>query len=278
MGRKKIKTLSLKKNILISKKNMKVLFPAAVLFSILSLVTAGAKSAKQAKAEKTAKAEKSAKSSKSAERAVTLWWVLFNKPSECAGNGCDMNDVMSNAGEGSNYPQVSIVHAAGGISDERGFLRMTSTIYKTKEPGLNLENNNRYVWGGPLVFNIGGSRGYCPAEGEETEVHLVVRDHGPVTGNKLDQITMFTDPSCAARDGSNLCLDIGYVAFQGDVLTKDIGHFPMFPPDCSTPQSEFGCSAEEEAIQLSAGMGNQVTFIRTGDAVQVVAEITLPKI
>ena len=168
--------------------------------------------------------------------------------------------------------------AAGGISDERGFLRMTSTIYKTKEPGLNLENNNRYVWGGPLVFNIGGSRGYCPAEGEETEVHLVVRDHGPVTGNKLDQITMFTDPSCAAREGSNLCLDIGYVAFQGDVLTKDIGHFPMFPPDCSTPQSEFGCSAEEEAIQLSAGMGNQVTFIRTGDAVQVVAEITLPKI
>jgi len=276
---KKIKTSPYKKNIIISKKNMKVLFPAAVLFSILSLVTAGAKSAKQAKAEKTAKAEKSAKSSKSAERAVTLWWVLFNKPSECAGNGCDMNDVMSNAGEGSNYPQVSIVHAAGGISDERGFLRMTSTIYKTKEPGLNLENNNRYVWGGPLVFNIGGSRGYCPAEGEETEVHLVVRDHGPVTGNKLDQITMFTDPSCAARGGSNLCLDIGYVAIQGEgnVLTKDIGHFPMFPPDCST-QPEIGCSAEEEAIQLSAGMGNQVTFIRTGDAVQVVAEITLPKI
>ena len=82
--KRKITRAQKNKNI-ISKKNMKVLFSAAVLFSILSLVTAGAKSAKQAKAEKTAKAEKSAKSSKSAERAVTMWWVLFNKPSECVG-------------------------------------------------------------------------------------------------------------------------------------------------------------------------------------------------
>ena len=265
---------------------MKVLFSAAVLFSILSLVTAHDEKnnsiIRRAKSGKHAKAEKSAKSSKSAERAVTMWWVLFNKPSECVGAvdaaDCGIMDVMSNVEAGTNTPQISIVHAAGGISDERGFLRLTSTIYKTKKPSLILENNNRYVWGGPPgTFYDGGTQGYCPANGEETEVHVVLRDHGPVTENKLDQITTFTDPSCAARGGSNLCLDIGALAFQTQegVITKDIGHFPMFPPGCATINE---CSAEEEAIQLSAGMGNQVNLIRTGDAVQVVAEITLPKI
>jgi len=276
---------------------MKVLFSAVVLFSILSVVTAHDEnntsnirrnnSAKQSKGPKAGKsikgtkAEKAAKAGKSAERAVTLWWALFNKPSECIYPGndfkCGVKDLMSNGMAGTNTPQISIVHAAGGISDEYGFLRLTSTIYKTKEPSLNLEDGSHYVWGGPPSFYKGSAQGYSPANGEETEVHLVVRDHGPVTENKLDQITTFTDPSCAAKGGPNLCIDVGLVEFQTQegVITRDIGFFPKFPPGCAKKNE---CSAEQEAIQLSAGMGNQANLIRTGDALQVVAEITLPKV
>jgi len=202
-----------------------------------------------------------------------------------------MDDVMtnadkddaSNADNNDNPAWISIVHAAGGISDEYGRLTLTSTIYKTKEClDLADQAGQRDVWGGPPAFNeCGGSltRGYFPAEGEETEVHLVVRDHGPPMDNWLEQTTTFTDSSCAEKGGSNLCLDIGHVAFpNSEKYTQTIGHFPTFPPGCFTGGS---CSAEEEAIQLSKngyGIPNLVRFIRTGDAVQVVARLILPQV
>jgi len=208
-----------------------------------------------------------------------MWWVLFNKPSECLhgadGALCGMKDVMTNANNVDNPAWISIVHAAGGKSEYWGDLTLTSTIYKTKQ-SLNLADpEGGYVWGGPPAFNNPETRGYFPATNEETEVHLVFRDHGPPSFSYLEQITTFTDPDCAERGGPNLCLDIGHVAFPNPIgkITKYIGHFPKFPPGCAATKE---CSAEEEAIQLS--YDNQVYIIRTGDAVQVVAQIYLPRI
>merc|ERR1712160_138895 len=134
----------------------------------------------------------------SRERAVTMWWVLFNKPSECLhgadGALCGMKDVMTNANNVDNPAWISIVHAAGGKSEYWGDLTLTSTIYKTKQ-SLNLADpEGGYVWGGPPAFNNPETRGYFPATNEETEVHLVFRDHGPPSFSYLEQITTFTDP------------------------------------------------------------------------------------
>jgi len=241
---------------------------------------------KSAKSPKSGK--KSKKGSKSAQRAVTMWWVLFNKPSECLASPaedvkCAMSDVMG-AANGENKADIVIMHAGGGISDMEGCLRLTSTVYKTGTGDLDLGDSSgveHYVWGGPApLYNpSSGSKGYCPAEGEDTEVHMVFRDHGPVTDNKLWQLTRFTDPSCAQNGGPNICADSGEAAFapmaEDGMISKDVGAFPMFPPGCAAAGN---CDAAVEMIQLSAGMGNEVTLVKTGDALQVVAEIFLPMV
>jgi len=231
------------------------------------------------------------KSKQEAERAVTMWWVLFNKPSNCITNPdgpvqCGVPDIMENAQGGTNDPKIAIINASGGISDSTGFLRLAAALYKTSSCALELEaDNGQYVWGGPppLYEGRGSSFGYCPVNGEVTEVHIVMRDHGPVTADKIKQLTTFTDPSCsqAGAGGSNLCVDIGAVGFppmsEDGLMTKDIGHFPKFPPGCADAEDS-PCDKNVEMIQLMAGMGNEVTLVQTGDALQVVAEITVPKV
>ena len=239
------------------------------------------------------KGKKGKKGKKSAERAITMWWILFNKPSECAANPdgdvqCGMPDIMEVAQGGPNDAEIVIMHASGGIPNMDGTLRMTASLYKTCTKDLNLVADTggalagHYTWGGPpSLFNATtGSTGYCPADGETTEVHIVLRDHGPVTENKLWQITRFTDPSCSGDNGGpNLCVDNGIVAFPpmatDGLMTKDIGNFPMYPAGCAKAGD---CEANVEAVQLTAGMGNEITLIKVGDALQVVAEITAPKV
>jgi hypothetical protein len=229
---------------------------------------------------------------KKAERAITMWWVLFNKPSECTANPsgdvkCGIKDVMRVGGGGENKAEIVIMHASGGISDKYGCLRMTSALYKTCTNNLVLEGNlteggeEHYTWGGPAsIYNsTTGSMGYCPAADEDTEVHIVLRDHGPVTDDELWQLTRFTDPSCSQNGGPNLCVDNGAVGFpsiNGDgMMTADIGHFPMFPPGCAASGD---CDADVEEIQLKADMDNKVTLIKAGDVLQVVTQITVPKV
>jgi len=233
------------------------------------------------------KNSKSGKSLKSRERATTMWWALFNKPSECISDPigpvkCGVADIMGNAEAGTNAPKIAIINASGGISSSDGSLRMVASIYRTDSCDLDLEaDNGSYAWGGPppLYAGNGSSFGYCPTDGEDTEVHIVIRDHGPVTQDKLLQITRFTDPSCAQAEagGSNLCVDSGEVGFPAMVedgsMSKDIGNFPKFPPGCAAAGV---CEKDVEDVQLMLGSGNQVTLIRTGDAYQVVAEINLP--
>lgn len=240
-----------------------------------------------------AAARKLGKSSKShhhhhesAERVVTMWWVLFNKPSACTTNPegpvhCGFPDIMGNAQGGTNNPNIAIINASGGIADRHGFLRLAAALYKTDSCALDLEasDSNHYVWGGPAPLYDDSSFGYCPADGEVTEVHIVMRDHGPVTDFKLQQLTTFTDPSCAQAGGTNLCTDIGAVGFppmmEDGQMTKDIGNFPKFPPGCADAGT---CDENVEMVQLSTMTGNAVTVIKTGDALQVVAEITVPKV
>jgi len=213
-----------------------------------------------------------------------MWWVLFNKPNKCKGGEgkvkCAITDVMENNKRGTNKPEISIIHASGGISDKYGFIRMTSTLYKS-QCALSLGPNRygQYTFGGPQSFSNNTSLGYCPSGKAMTEVHIVIRDHGPPTDDKLLQMTRFTDPSCKQLDGPNTCADIGTTGFpqmkEDDTVKNDIGRFPMFPIGCA----EVGnCTRIEEAIQLQSEESNEVTIIRVGDSLQVVAELNIPKV
>ena len=224
---------------------------------------------------------------KSGRRAITLWWVIFNKPSECitdptASVKCGVDDIMTNAAAGTNTPQIAIMHGTGGVANKWGYIRLTASLYKTKTCDLDLEGapfTDQYVWGGPDALYTGTSYGYCGVD-EEPEVHVVIRDHGPVVKkDRIAQITRFTDPSCSSVGGSNLCSDIGAVGFAASSIDgswkSDIGNFPSFPAGCAEAGT---CTKEVEEIQLSEGTGNKVEMIRTGDACQVVATLKIPKI
>eukprot|EP00568_Trieres_chinensis_P009720 CAMPEP_0183307460 /NCGR_PEP_ID=MMETSP0160_2-20130417/17375_1 /TAXON_ID=2839 ORGANISM="Odontella Sinensis, Strain Grunow 1884" /NCGR_SAMPLE_ID=MMETSP0160_2 /ASSEMBLY_ACC=CAM_ASM_000250 /LENGTH=271 /DNA_ID=CAMNT_0025471049 /DNA_START=54 /DNA_END=869 /DNA_ORIENTATION=+ len=209
-------------------------------------------------------------------RANTMWWVLFNKPSMCTTNPsgpifCGMPDVMA-AGSNGNSAEIAIISASGGVSDKKGKLLMVSTIYKSCGT-LDLQvDEDLYAWGGPANFQ----RGYCPSPGEATEVHIVIRDHGPVVeADKIAQISTFTDASCSQRSGPNLCVDSGVAAFppsmSSGIETTDAGCFPMFCPETCTE-----CTEEQKSVQLIAGMGNEVTLKHVGDTMTAIAEITIP--
>jgi len=242
---------------------------------------------KSAKAPKASKMPKAPKSPKSANRVMTMWWVIFNKPSKCTGGStnpgeptCGLSDVMANNAEGTNSPEISIINASGGIPNENGFLRMAAVIYET-QCDLDLESssgNGHYLMGGPPNLSQGRQYGLCPATGEQSELHIVIRDHGPPTENELWQMTRFTDPSCSVKGGpGNLCADSGVVAFpalNGDVVvTRSVGGFPAYPVGCFMDAK---CTELEEAIQLRSG--SKVTLIQTGSGYQAIAEISAPRV
>lgn len=223
-----------------------------------------------------------------ADRVLTMWWILFNKPSACAARDpasllpgdpvCSIEDVELNAIAGTNDPQIAILFATSGIPDENGFLRMVASVYRT-QCALDLvssSDNGQVLFGSPFEINVDSSIGYCPDGDEETEVHVFIRDHGPPTANQILQLTRFNDPSCVNEGGSNLCLDVGTTAFgemDDGFANESIVGFPSFPVGCFASGD---CSELQEAIQLR--QGSAATLIRTGDGYQIVAEINAPLI
>mmetsp|Transcript_11423 Transcript_11423/g.16827 ORF Transcript_11423/g.16827 Transcript_11423/m.16827 type:complete len:268 (+) Transcript_11423:42-845(+) len=243
------------------------------------------------KGAKSAKGGKSTKSTSSAVRVNTMWWVLFNKPSACVeysatsdGPHCSLRDVTGpDADTENNGAQISIVHASGDISDEDGNIRFVSSIYKScNERLLDLTGENGVnAWGGPefWVVPFGGSIGYCPADGEDTEIHIVLRDHGPPTEDLIQQLTTFTDPSCGQRGGPNLCVDNGVSAFapiaMDGSVTQGVNIFPFFNPATCFDSNFVVCTQEQVDAQIESGTA---TLARTGDALQAIVTLVVPEL
>mmetsp|Transcript_14874 Transcript_14874/g.26608 ORF Transcript_14874/g.26608 Transcript_14874/m.26608 type:complete len:257 (-) Transcript_14874:50-820(-) len=206
-----------------------------------------------------------------AVRAITMWWVIIHDPGECM-NPPDVGDflrtlpdIMAAAG-GVNPAEISIVHASGGVTDAKGFVRLVSTIYKNAAD-IETEGTEEgpYVWGGPPMIGAPTTIGF---KDDSPEIHLVIRDHGPPEKDPADlitQLTRFIDPFCEALGGANVCIDIGTTAFPGNVNDNtskrdvDVGPF--------TAAADLGLGVES---------GSEATLIRVGDALQVVANINIP--
>jgi len=201
-----------------------------------------------------------------------MWWVIINNPGACQNPPdvgdflCTLADIGATAPAGVNLAEISIVHASGGVTDENGFVRLVSTIYKTAADIDTVGTvASTYVWGGPPMIGDPTTIGFTD---DSPEVHLVIRDHGSPEDDPADlitQLTRFTDPFCEASGGINVCADIGSTAFAGNVndntLTQDVGPFPG--------SADLGLAVES---------GSEATLIRVGDAVQAVANIFIPSV
>jgi hypothetical protein len=142
--------------------------------------------------------------------AYTMWWVIFNNPENCE-HGMP---GMSNCGEGDVFAEplgetpvkVSVQFAAGNVIGDTGMGNF----------GAHLDEGHLPTETGQLVFGPG------LYDSKKSEVHLVVRDHGPVIPEmEYAQITTFggactsdTDPSQVGPVGPNSCQDRQFAIFM----------------------------------------------------------------
>lgn len=92
--------------------------------------------------------------------AYTIWFVIFNDPSQCTDGECGENDVLPVPGN--TAAGVSPVWATGGIvgPDRMGHFSANLGLGEEGAPG-------DILWGPGLTDPMGA------------EIHLIVRYHGP---------------------------------------------------------------------------------------------------
>ena len=101
--------------------------------------------------------------------AYTVWWIIFNNPAGCSDGACGENDVLPPPGTAE--AQVSALWATGGIVGPDRMGHFSASI------GVGLDAAPGQVLFGDGVTNPMGS-----------EVHLVVRYHGPAMWSDADTL------------------------------------------------------------------------------------------
>jgi hypothetical protein len=125
--------------------------------------------------------------------AHTLWWIIFNNPAACDPAGC------SDADFGTPEVEASVMNATGRVADATG----NATFGAFLPVGFMHTNpsslNGRQLFG-PGLQNAAGA-----------EIHVVIRSHGPWSGN-IEQISTVAGDCMNAASPSG-CYDAQAIAF-----------------------------------------------------------------
>jgi hypothetical protein len=116
----------------------------------------------------------------------TLWGVIFNQPRYCATSPCGLADLPVTPGHDPRV-RASVVYVSGGFSGADGTLRLEARLHRAKEGATSNE-----TLFGPGLWN-----------GETTEIHFVLRGHGPDAGDPLLAIGSYN----AGCTDTNTCTD-----------------------------------------------------------------------
>ena len=131
---------------------------------------------------------------------VTMWWVIFNYPENCSDNSCGANDLVDAPDLVDDKKiKTSVVYGTGQVTDEEGRVMLVSSLYPTDTdfggPGPAPFSDGLLRPFGKGLLNIAGA-----------EIHLVMRSHGPVIDEHVDeQLTSLIDSGCQAKGGPNEC-------------------------------------------------------------------------
>lgn len=125
--------------------------------------------------------------------AHTLWWVIFNNPAACDPAGCGLADL------GTAAVEASIMNATGRVADATGNATFSAFLpvgfLHTNPSSLN----GRQLFG-PGLQNAAGA-----------EIHIVIRCHGPWSGN-VEQISTVAGDCLNAASPSG-CYDAQAIVF-----------------------------------------------------------------
>jgi hypothetical protein len=128
--------------------------------------------------------------------AYTVWLVIFNTPEGCV-DGCGEDDLMR--------PEATnsvIWSGVGGVANNGGNLNGRGTLTEENPQGYQ-----------QLFTDLGApDPGFLDAQG--AEIHTVVRDHGPATGNPAQTTTFEGDctpgSSFGLGGGAYECVDVQF--------------------------------------------------------------------
>ena len=101
-------------------------------------------------------------------KATTLWWVVFNNPDRCATSPCSGADLRN------PEVQATVFYSTGHTTRPDGSVMLVGSVYQTQKPFAGS------VETAPIPGN--GLKDF-----EKAEIHLVVRTHGPVIPQYVDQ-------------------------------------------------------------------------------------------
>jgi hypothetical protein len=107
--------------------------------------------------------------------AYTLWWVVWNKPENCATPGACVESDLANAEE----VEVQLLYAAGSVAGNNGKGNFSAHLKENDDSGSVHE-----LFGLP---NFGGLQ-----DAQSAEIHAVLRSHGPkIPGQVGEQINSY---------------------------------------------------------------------------------------
>lgn len=140
----------------------------------------------------------------------TIWWVIFNSPENCSDGVCGLNDVflMDDEGQfiltddgllqpnaaGRETTQSSSLRATGNIGYEDG-----TSVFKAHLPIGDATDD--IVFGSALLDSMG------------SEVHLIIRSHGAIVPELLNEQLMTAWGGCPDKYDRTPCQDIQIAIF-----------------------------------------------------------------
>lgn len=139
---------------------------------------------------------------------VTMWWVIFNEPANCT-DACGEDDifvvdqdgrlVIGDNGLELNIEQVeaakiSVLGATGNVIGENGEGHFSAVLTTGDNPNV--------VFGPSLLDPI------------NAEIHLVLRTHGPLNPDALDEQIIAFNGGCAAEFPNEPCQDVQFAVHQ----------------------------------------------------------------
>jgi hypothetical protein len=128
-----------------------------------------------------------------ADGAYTLWWIIFNNPAACDPAGCTGDDF------GTAAVEASVMNATGRLADATG----NATFNAFLPVGFMHTNPSsgagRQLFGSGLQ-NVAGA-----------VIHIVIRAHGPSTGNIEQLSTVGAD--CVHETALTGCYDAQAIVF-----------------------------------------------------------------
>jgi hypothetical protein len=139
---------------------------------------------------------------------VTMWWVIFNEPANCT-DACGDDDIFVVDADGAlvigdNGPelnldqieaaQIAVLGATGNVIGDNGEGHFSAVLTTGENPNT--------VFGPGLLNPL------------TAEIHLVLRTHGPVNPDALDEQIITINGGCAAEWPNEPCQDLQFSIHQ----------------------------------------------------------------